>query len=106
MLGGRQKQTVKGEIEMYGINNVFSPVFAIRESFESPNLFGRLVFSRTVRAVGYAFFEFLQLHGFGFLHPLKPVVPEQLVLKSLNVKETPRWSFRGPICNDLQSILQ
>eukprot|EP00439_Symbiodinium_sp_Y106_P026528 s5902_g3.t1 len=52
---------------------------------------------RTRRAVGFAFYEFLQRLGFGFLHPLKPVVPKAATLRSLHVDvhETPRWSFRG-----------
>lgn len=35
------------------------------------DIFG-LPLKRTIRAVGYAFFELLQLLGFAFLHPLKP----------------------------------
>ncbi|CAE7738957.1 unnamed protein product [Symbiodinium microadriaticum] len=54
---------------------------------------------RTRRAVGFAFYEFLQRLGFGFLHPLKPVIPKaaRLTGRSLpmDVHETPRWSFRG-----------
>jgi len=52
---------------------------------------------RTPRATGYAFFELLQRLGFGFLHPLKPVLPEMLSqpLPLLNITEAPRWEFRG-----------
>lgn len=51
---------------------------------------------RTIRAVGYAFFELLQLLGFAFLHPLKPVYPDVLRLQHpLDVHESPRWEFRG-----------
>ncbi|CAE7780907.1 unnamed protein product [Symbiodinium sp. CCMP2592] len=52
---------------------------------------------RTRRAVGFAFYEFLQRLGFGFLHPLKPVIPKAATLRAfhLDVHETPRWSFRG-----------
>eukprot|EP00435_Cladocopium_sp_Y103_P064689 s192_g26.t1 len=51
----------------------------------------------SIRAVGYAFFEFLQLLGFGFLHPLKPVLPDVLpkLWHPLDVHESPRWEFRG-----------
>eukprot|EP00438_Fugacium_kawagutii_P026213 Skav207553 [mRNA] locus=scaffold3647:16687:31925:- [translate_table: standard] len=38
----------------------------------SSNVSGRVLVA-SVRAVGYAFFEFLQRSGFAFLHPLKPV---------------------------------
>ncbi|CAJ1398735.1 unnamed protein product [Effrenium voratum] len=50
---------------------------------------------RSARAVGYAFFELLQLLGFGFLHPLLPVVPSALPELRVEVHETPRWEFRG-----------
>lgn len=50
---------------------------------------------RTVRAVGYSFFEFLRVLGFSFLHPLKPVAPRALSLHPVDLHESPRWEFRG-----------
>jgi hypothetical protein len=45
----------------------------------------------------FATYAALEQLGFGFLHPLKPTIPEQLVLRStkLNVVEKPYWGFRG-----------
>ncbi|CAE7492352.1 unnamed protein product [Symbiodinium pilosum] len=63
------------------------------------NVSGQLLVAcagKTRRAIGYAFYEFLQQLGFGFLHPLKPVIPEALrPWQPLDVHETPRWGFRG-----------
>ncbi|CAE7241969.1 unnamed protein product [Symbiodinium natans] len=72
------------------------------ESFllRAGNASGRILVvcaGRTKRAVGFAFYEFLQQLGFGFLHPLKPVIPEasEQSWQPLDIHETPRWSFRG-----------
>lgn len=45
----------------------------------------------------FATYAALEQLGFGFLHPLKPTIPAQLMLRStrLNVVEKPYWKFRG-----------
>mmetsp|Transcript_21496 Transcript_21496/g.48478 ORF Transcript_21496/g.48478 Transcript_21496/m.48478 type:complete len:821 (-) Transcript_21496:164-2626(-) len=65
----------------------------------SKNISGQVMVAcaaRTKRAVGFAFFEFLQQVGFGFLHPLKPVIPARAAPPpALDMKAAPRWAFRG-----------
>lgn len=51
---------------------------------------------KTLRAVTFALYELLQRFGFAFLHPLKPIKPDKLLLAHrLDILETPRWEFRG-----------
>ena len=55
-------------------------VFIVRSSQpQNVLIFIFTMLRRTRRAVGFAFYEFLQRLGFGFLHPLKPVPRRAMV---------------------------
>eukprot|EP00927_Polykrikos_kofoidii_P054344 TRINITY_DN48772_c0_g1_i1.p1 TRINITY_DN48772_c0_g1~~TRINITY_DN48772_c0_g1_i1.p1 ORF type:complete len:920 (+),score=96.32 TRINITY_DN48772_c0_g1_i1:123-2762(+) len=74
-----------------------SDAFIVRSKRLASGVFQVACVGRSVRATGFALFEVFQQFGFAFLHPLNVVMPSSLPspLPDLNLREEPRWEFRG-----------